>query len=422
MNINNLIRKQYLSLFFFLLSIFLLPFNRKLFIISLWPWFFFWIIEGNYRHKINNITLLKGKWGLLFPLMIFFLFLISILWSSNNDHAKMSLIEKLSLVLIPFFIVFSNPENRENQFRLVRKIFIAGLVISSLFLLITATIKAVSINNGSINFDPVVNKWGNVFLYYNFSYLIHPSYYAMMHLMGLAFCLVDMKHKTLFKRPYINIILSVYLIIIVVLSSSRACYIALLLLILFFISSIKTKRYLKIISVLVLIALSAFYINHTTRFKNIMERYEKNTGETRIEALFKTNIRYDLWISSFNIIKDKPLLGSGIGDIQDDLDKEYNNNGIDKASLRSLNAHNQFLESWMAGGIVSLVILLMALIIPLKDKNLIYRELYYYLFIILTTNFLFESMFNRVWGVAFFSIFYSLLTMRYVSNNHKTQH
>lgn len=407
------IRKYNLSFFFFLVSIFLLCFSRMLFIISLWPWFFFWILEGDIKNKINKTSFQKGKWAIILLPSILGIFVISLIWSDNIDHGMASLGEKFSLILIPFFITFSNYTITESRKTiLIRKTFIASLVCSSILLLLVASVKAISIDNGVLTFNPVVNKWENVFLYYNFTYLIHPSYYAMMHLLGLSFCLLDIKQKILFKKAYINLIIIIYFVIIIILSSSRAGYIALLAIILYFIISLKIKSIIKIATLLLIVISSVIYINHTTRFKNIIERYESNPDETGIVALFKTNIRYDLWLSSFNILKDNPILGSGIGDIQDDLNELYYHNGIDIASVRSLNAHNQFLESWLAVGIAGLIILLLCLILPLTDKTLVYKELYYYFFILISINFLFESMLNRLWGVAFLSIFYCLLTTR----------
>ncbi|MFO7891113.1 MAG: hypothetical protein R6V04_12350, partial [bacterium] len=82
---------------------------------------------------------------------LFVVFVLSMLWSSNIDHATASLGEKLSLVLIPFFVVFSPGDNQERHCNLVKKAFIAGLTCSSVFLLILALSKALSVDNGVIN-------------------------------------------------------------------------------------------------------------------------------------------------------------------------------------------------------------------------------------------------------------------------------
>ena len=54
--------------------------------------------------------------------------------------------------------------------------------------------------------------------------------------------------------------------------------------------------------------------------KNHPEKLDYKNNYTNINA------RYGKWLSAVNIIKQKPFLGSGIGDRQDDLIKQYNGN------------------------------------------------------------------------------------------------
>jgi len=76
-------------------------------------------------------------------------------------------------------------------------------------------------------------------------------------------------------------------------------------------------------------------------------------------------------------------------------------------SGRSLNFHNQYLQSWAQVGIVGFLLLLYAVIGPLFTKN---QHPLFLIFIGLTlVGLLTESMFERQSGVLFFAFMYPLL-------------
>ena len=101
----------------------------------------------------------------------------------------------------------------------------------------------------------------------------------------------------------------------------------------------------------------------------------------------------------------------GTGDVKNHLEEVYDSHGYDFPTI--FNCHNQYLEQWMSSGIVSLILLIAGLLLPLffRDKQL--PGIYYTGFlVIIAFVFLFESILCRFWGVAFFSIFYTILTRR----------
>jgi O-antigen ligase len=139
---------------------------------------------------------------------------------------------------------------------------------------------------------------------------------------------------------------------------------------------------------LVLILLIVGMLNYT-RIGETMKRNEKNST---------TEIRISLWSDAFEVFKDAPLFGYGIGD------------GLNtKAGLLRLNAHNQYLETATQTGIVGLVSLFLILLIPLIISIRDRYELLFLCIVIISINFLFESMLVRLTGVLFLAFWLNFL-------------
>jgi O-antigen ligase len=116
------------------------------------------------------------------------------------------------------------------------------------------------------------------------------------------------------------------------------------------------------------------------------------------------------WYSSTQIIKENPVFGTGLLKAQDMMVEEFLRNGFkDEADLK-LNAHNQFLEAQMTFGIAGTLSLLCMLLVPLVfRKRLKYQDLTASFISLISFYLLFESLFNRQWGIMFFLLFYCIL-------------
>jgi len=125
-----------------------------------------------------------------------------------------------------------------------------------------------------------------------------------------------------------------------------------------------------------------------------------------------TSERILIWKTSFEIIRENFLFGVGTGDIKDELMRKYNEKKMTTAYNLKLNAHNQYLQSFIATGFLGFIIFLSSLILPaiiaIRQKNIIYL-----MFIFLVAfNFLFESMLEVQAGVVFYAFFNSLLFIK----------
>ncbi len=122
----------------------------------------------------------------------------------------------------------------------------------------------------------------------------------------------------------------------------------------------------------------------------------------KMDARFQTNF------AAFQIIKENFWFGVGPANMYDELKKQYKKYGFEKAAEERLNAHNQYMETFAGLGIFGFLALMYILI---GGFVYAYRNKHYLLFfllLILSINFLFESMMNRMNGILFMMLFYSL--------------
>lgn len=123
------------------------------------------------------------------------------------------------------------------------------------------------------------------------------------------------------------------------------------------------------------------------------------------------NARIIIWVASFDLVKKHPF-GVGTGDYKDVVLANYRANDMPVYADKELNSHCQYLQTAIAVGIGSAILLLLVfgyyIWLGFKQKNL-------YL-IALTSLFatacLFESILERQWGILFFMFFLSLVLTR----------
>ena len=140
-----------------------------------------------------------------------------------------------------------------------------------------------------------------------------------------------------------------------------------------------------------------------------------NPNETEVES---TAVRLLVWKAAVQVISDNLIIGTGTGDSKDELMAEYKTRGMTGALAHELNAHNEFLQVFVSLGIIGFVLLLGNLYFPLffafKEGNIIYLLF----LLIISLNFLTESMFETQAGVMFYAFFNSLLCFHKSRNSN----
>jgi O-antigen ligase len=265
--------------------------------------------------------------------------------------------------------------------------------------------------NGQLSFNPhpPEAEWINYFYGTDLAFSIHPSYLAMYVLISVFISFESWYDKLLKKRFRIAwLVLGILLFISIYFISSRAAIVAAIVMISFYaVNKIIHRKKSRIIwmSIIIILIISLPLIKNNDRVNLLLQGFSKEHGF----ELRRQDERIMVWKSAVEIIKKNPLFGVGIGDVRTELVKEYRRSGEDKLEKERLNAHNQFLEVLLEGGLVGLSLFLLifgALIyIAISEKNLLLG-----LFVIMVILFFtFETVLYRLAGVSFFPLFSFLL-------------
>jgi O-antigen ligase len=224
-----------------------------------------------------------------------------------------------------------------------------------------------------------------------------------------------LKTKQKFNR-FIYILVILFFLSLVLLLSSKAGLIVLLLIAI----SISIK-YLKLTKRNLIIGILALCLFIGLLMKNDRFSQMNNSlynhyilGKTQVES---TNERLIVWGIVIQKLKTDWIFGTGAGDLKYDLTKEYKKNGFTIGEDKMLNAHNQYLETFLSVGILGLLNLVLIFYLTLKkylaENNLILLGF----ILIISINFIFESILNNQAGIVFFSLF---ITMHAVIENNKS--
>jgi O-Antigen ligase. len=128
-------------------------------------------------------------------------------------------------------------------------------------------------------------------------------------------------------------------------------------------------------------------------------------------------IRLAIGKCGLDVAKENFLMGTGVGDEMDKLFESYRKNSFNEGIRCEYNLHNQYLSSFVIGGVILFAMLVVMMGYPLMEavrkKN--YLMMSFLILILLT--FLTENFLRLHKGVSFFSFFYSLLLIRNDSKN-----
>ena len=393
-----------ISYYLLLILSFCLPLNKKVLPYIIICIILNWFIRWNFR--LNFIPIFKSKNILLF-ISFFLLYVVGILYSHDLNYAADDILLKLSLFIFPI-VLFISSEYSFDKIKSILLAFISGCFVACIGCLIHSTISYYQTH------DLIA------FFYGNLSIIHHPGYFSMY----LTFVNSLLIFHTFLKqsRPstrniFLLSILIVFFSLFIILLNSKtgifsSLWIFFISLIYFFIGN---KRYLMLIGSMLSILLFFLLIYHffinpvNPRFAKPQEMFQNKSEVIDKTTTESSSVRVLIWQAATEIIKDNFIFGVGTGDVKDVLLEKYKEQGMTGAYKEKLNAHNQFLQTFIALGLPGITLLLSSFIFPIvlafKKKNFIYISFLVIVFI----NFLTESMLETIAGVLFYAFFNSLL-------------
>jgi len=396
--------------YLFAVLAFTLPVNKRIVPIIIGLILLNWLIEGRYFYKYRLIKNNRSRQYLLSFALLYIMYLIGLLYTNNlrgQEGGYFDIEVKLSLIVFPLIISGIDSEIfSDKRWLHVLFSFVAGCIVASLMCLV----------NSTANF--LESGITNEFYYINISGSLHPSYYSMYINFAIAGIIYIFIKRPITIRLWLKIVLGFllfYFSLFVFLLSSKAGLISMF--IVYGISVIHlllfNKKYLTGIICLIIVVITCFLFfkilpGATSR---IVRATDVVKGNKQISAntTESTSERILVWRSSLEIIGENLLFGVGTGDVKNELVEKYKENNIITAIEQRLNAHNQYLQTFIAIGLIGFLLLSLGLVIPaiicLKERNLIY----FLFLIILGFNILVESMLETQAGVVFFAFFNSYL-------------
>lgn len=352
---------------------------------------------------------------------LFYLFSwLSLLWSDNISAALPMLETKSSFLLAPLLIGLSRRFYSNGFKEKALKAFLLGSVLASAVALLYATFR--SVENGhlyQLAQDGVSKQY--LFLYTHLAEpIMHPGYFASF--LGIGFFIAGFFFLQKDKWRFLYLFGAAFLFVMMLLLQARINLLAILVLLPLALVywAFKSRSYklllLPLVPVLALAgALSFGGESLRDRYLQVPDFSYDISGDDFNSATY----RLAEWECAAALIADNFWLGTGFGDNRDALMDTYRSKQFWEGLAKRYNAHNQYLESFIAIGLVGLTLLLLSLCYYLisfwkKGDYLNVLNLLFLMICLLT-----ESMFERMWGVLLFTIFFPL--MMYLSEDKQRE-
>lgn len=348
----------------------------------------------NWQTRVHYFK--KYRTAILAFTSLYLFTIIGVFYSINLQEALFDLEVKLSLLLVPLLLLTSGIISKYNVYGII-KTFIVGVTLATIIQFGLALFNY----QNSGNFE--------VFFYALLSYFHHPSYFSMYTNFAIASLLVLIFHSR-DKPKFKHFALLGFLVIGVYQLSSRTGLLTLTVLLVYafiylIFPHLKWKKLLYALFGTLVLAVAILYpiTKHSSKIRTVDVSSNKSSS----------GVRLAMWKSSIPLVKENLVFGVGTGDVNRELQQVFAQNGIKRAVKDNLNAHNQFLQTQVALGIVGTSLLLFGLLYPLKI-SIKERKLFYPLFLlILLINFLTESVLNTQAGVIYFAVLNSVVFFTY---------
>lgn len=383
-----------------------LPFTASLFYFITPLLLIIWIIEGGWKNKWNR---LKESQTLFITCCFIFFWLMNVIGLFYSDDATRGLLrtnEKLPFLVFPL-VFFTLNKNYFTPKKII--LLLKGFIFATVIMLV------ISWGNAFVQFFCTGKTY--YFYYLQFSkYFGHPSYCSLKvcvaFFMALYLIFHSKKTTTYFSfsgfHKWLWITMLCFFAVSIFFLQSKTGIVAFIfvsIISLFNILKIQKKSFLYgAVGIIAILVLTMIVIN---LFPNRMRHHVKEMGQAKNIL----GLRSDIWSTTYQLAMENKILGIGTGYKPDNYEeiKPLQKHNVHHSFI---NAHNQFLQSFLEHGIIGFSILVLLIVysfyFAIKTRNF----LLLLLLIIFGINLFFESMFERTQGIAPFIFFYCLFVIK----------
>ncbi len=371
-----------------------------------------WIIEGDFNYKWRKLKEASWSW----PFLGYYLLLVvGMIYTNDAENGLFALNKKIVFFILPI-VAASESCFDEKFFQILKRSFVYSCLGVILLCLAVATYFYLS--GGPVaNFDfstydnfksihPDASPAWMHFTYIQFGYWadFHPAYLSMY----LVFCLVILlteNYREGWERS-IHILIGLLMVFCLALLASRMAIIAFTGAAIYLgLKKIQERhRWTFVLIVSFSFILAAFlWVNPVARFRLVEEpmitTYQSNQSVTNWNSV---SYRLLEWEGSWSVIRAHWFGGVGTGGgkrAMADFYAHYNSSTVGLA----LNAHNQYLQTWMESGFTRVIRFFTLLgggpFTIAKDPS------YVCFIIIFSLMCMTESIGERQKGIVFFTLF-----------------
>ncbi len=398
---------QNVCLFFALLISFWIP--QYKFVLSMFIsfWLLFSILQTNFKLRLLENYSKKKIIFFLIQICFFLLIIFGYFYSKDKEYAAEIIVKKLSFLIFPVLFIFSGKQFSDKK-NLFLKLFVLGNIVASVICIVHAIYQSVDYNEGSLFFNSINEDENNYFRYSLLSVFHHPAYFSMYIVFSIAVLFYLKSNDVLFntnkKKVLFYLIVGFFLVMVYFLSSRAGIFTAFILIVWKILLYVKKHKRLliKLFSVVIIIA-GIIVLSQNSRI--IRTYYDVKNTFIKGKEYESYPARLVLWESAVKVTEENFWLGTGTGDAQEKLSEIIKKGNFKNDEISFLNAHNQFLETFMSSGLIGFLILLMIVLYSfyyaVKAKN----ELFILFLILIVINLIFESMLNTIAGIVFLCYF-----------------
>lgn len=313
---------------------------------------------------IAHRKLLPGRpvitWRSPFPWSVayYLLHVIGMLWTEDLAFGAFDLQIKAPLLALPLLTLLIPAFTKQGRDLLL----FTGTMGSGLAVIICIVAALIRIAVGS-EFEVTQEVFSA-----RFSFLVHPSYFAMYLCFFVAAWTLTPIHRWVPQQLSFAVLL--LLCIGVVLCGSKLGWITFALLFPMVLIArwrdVALRRTLLGMGALSGIALILLLVGSPYALDRVREALSAARPDTEVgDAETSSAVRRITWSAAIELFDDAPMIGTGTGDVKNELLRVYASHGREWAVEHRLNAHNQFLQSAACLGVLGAGFLALFLLAPL---------------------------------------------------------
>jgi O-antigen ligase len=373
----------------------------NIFLIAL---FIYWLFVSKKDFYFNY------KWIILFG-SLFFIVIISAIFSNNTTEAIHKLEQKSPILLFPLVFGTTNVLTPV-VFKRIFTVFVWATFLGCLFCIANG-IKVFLTTGSGIN----LHGYGLVALKSMSGFFL--GLCCLLSIIYLSITLYKSFLNRELRANYLDGLILIVLFAFLFLLGNRNMLFYITCLIIFFCFKLVPSMKIRII-VLASLAFTFFFtilINpyFNKQWKDLADFSKENTiqldkDQSLGRAWGGKTIRLAIWECSLDILKENWLTGVGVGDTQDELQNAYEKRQFYFASrYNRYNAHNQYIQQAIASGVAGLLVFMACIFIPFFYFIRQRERLIYILFLFCFASIcMTESVLETSKGVIWYSFFNSI--------------